>query len=350
MARVARRAGARLVGSIRVTGYPLDQPGGVRAARSGATCTGCEPRRRSDTSLPSAATRTRSPAGARLTRRRNRRHAPAGLPAFLDASPERPPPTAASPTRVRRRAAPVGVCPAEYLRLRTDRPRRMRDSRGRRTQDPLSRAHVLSAQLPPLRRIRPVRRLLLAGLGADGGDREDEVQLPPGRQHAVAGDVVDDVDGGPGHHPVLLVRHAEDPVRRGVSRPGGARWSFVHMFRSTKPCWPFTASPYIAPASWATRPTRTSKSRCTSPRPGHRLQVGIQGNESRHPGLAGHRRSLSVRRPGEAELQQPQRRANGTAAARAGDRGGRGVAGLFRKDRAVVQATDIASCTRSPTP
>ena len=25
------------------------------------------------------------------------------------------------------------------------------------------------------------------------------------------------------------------------------RWSFVHTFRSTKPCWPFTASPYIAP-------------------------------------------------------------------------------------------------------
>jgi outer membrane protein OmpA-like peptidoglycan-associated protein len=26
-----------------------------------------------------------------------------------------------------------------------------------------------------------------------------------------------------------------------------ARWSFVHTFRSKKPCWPFTASPYIAP-------------------------------------------------------------------------------------------------------
>jgi outer membrane protein OmpA-like peptidoglycan-associated protein len=26
-----------------------------------------------------------------------------------------------------------------------------------------------------------------------------------------------------------------------------ARWSFAHTFRSTKPCWPFTAMPYIAP-------------------------------------------------------------------------------------------------------
>lgn len=26
-----------------------------------------------------------------------------------------------------------------------------------------------------------------------------------------------------------------------------ARWSFVHTFRSTKPCWPFSASPYVAP-------------------------------------------------------------------------------------------------------
>ena len=26
-----------------------------------------------------------------------------------------------------------------------------------------------------------------------------------------------------------------------------ARWSFVHTFRSKKPCWPFTASPYITP-------------------------------------------------------------------------------------------------------
>jgi outer membrane protein OmpA-like peptidoglycan-associated protein len=26
-----------------------------------------------------------------------------------------------------------------------------------------------------------------------------------------------------------------------------ARWSFVHTFRSKKPCWPFTASPFIAP-------------------------------------------------------------------------------------------------------
>src|SRR5262245_35597414 len=25
------------------------------------------------------------------------------------------------------------------------------------------------------------------------------------------------------------------------------RWSFQHTFRSKKPCWPFTASPYIAP-------------------------------------------------------------------------------------------------------
>jgi outer membrane protein OmpA-like peptidoglycan-associated protein len=25
------------------------------------------------------------------------------------------------------------------------------------------------------------------------------------------------------------------------------RWSFAHTFRSTKPCWPFTASPYVAP-------------------------------------------------------------------------------------------------------
>lgn len=26
-----------------------------------------------------------------------------------------------------------------------------------------------------------------------------------------------------------------------------SRWSFAHTFRSTKPCWPFTASPYVAP-------------------------------------------------------------------------------------------------------
>jgi outer membrane protein OmpA-like peptidoglycan-associated protein len=25
------------------------------------------------------------------------------------------------------------------------------------------------------------------------------------------------------------------------------RWSFAHTFRSTKPCWPFTATPYVAP-------------------------------------------------------------------------------------------------------
>ena len=26
-----------------------------------------------------------------------------------------------------------------------------------------------------------------------------------------------------------------------------ARWSFAHTFRSNKPCWPFTARPYVAP-------------------------------------------------------------------------------------------------------
>lgn len=36
---------------------------------------------------------------------------------------------------------------------------------------------------------------------------------------------------------------AEDYRRRVAER-----WSFAHTFRSTKPCWPFTASPYIAPS------------------------------------------------------------------------------------------------------
>jgi outer membrane protein OmpA-like peptidoglycan-associated protein len=35
---------------------------------------------------------------------------------------------------------------------------------------------------------------------------------------------------------------ADDYVRRVADR-----WSFAHTFRSTKPCWPFIASPYVAP-------------------------------------------------------------------------------------------------------
>ena len=68
-----------------------------------------------------------------------------------------------------------------------------------------------------------------------------------------------------------------------------ARWSFAHTFRSTKPCWPFTASPYIAPRivgdpADAHFEVNVHK----SPGPGMDY-VAVQGQESRHSGLAGNR-------------------------------------------------------------
>ena len=115
-----------------------------------------------------------------------------------------------------------------------------------------------------------------------------------------------------------------------------ARWSFAHTFRSKKPCWPFTARPYVAPRVVGDAGGRALRRHgAQSPGPGHRKS----GFRARIPApRAGEGPASSMSRmTGGAELQQCERGAIGASAARAGDCRRDGVAHPLQKDSAVIQ-------------
>jgi len=122
-----------------------------------------------------------------------------------------------------------------------------------------------------------------------------------------------------------------------------ARWSFAHTFRSTKPCWPFTASPYVAPRivgdpADAHFEVNVHK----SPGPGIDYKSLFR---AMNPGTPGWR--------GTGELYQSDVRENPnfnsvSVARTERQRLERAIAAataspiFFRKDSAVIQASDVA--------
>ena len=154
----------------------------------------------------------------------------------------------ASPTRGRRRPTLAGACPAAYLLLRC-RPapthaRRSRKKNARRASARARSPHSTSAPPPDYGQFDayywPASSLMAAIVKMKFNFVEADNTPPPATLWSMwmSGQDITQFFWTDAQK----AQFAEE-YRNRVA----ARWSFAHTFRSNKPCWPFTASPYVAP-------------------------------------------------------------------------------------------------------